>query len=72
MAFFVGALGVLQLLAGGMMFLVARSAMHETTSATLVGLGVLALGAAALINRVDELINEAKKAALDRQAGAAR
>nr|WP_295467299.1 hypothetical protein [Mesorhizobium sp.] len=73
MAFFVGVMGVLQVGFGCLMWLASRSAMHETTSATLVGLGIIAIGLAGLLNRADEIRAELVRngARIDaREAGA--
>lgn len=49
MSGFLKIIGVLMMIAGGLVLLVAKSALHEMTAATGIGLGavVLALGAVA-------------------------
>ena len=53
MAFIIGALGLLQMAAGVLILMAAKSALHETTSATAFGLGTVTLALAMILTRLD-------------------
>ena len=56
----IGLLGIGQLGFGILMWIASRSAMHETTAATLIGMGTLALGLAFVIRSAEDILAEIK------------
>lgn len=61
MAFFIGVIGLLQMAGGLIVYLAAKSAMHEILGATSLGAGTICLALAAIINALHGIENELKK-----------
>ncbi|WMW56232.1 hypothetical protein RE411_03365 [Agrobacterium pusense] len=60
------ALGLLEIIGGVLVAMAAKSAIHEILGAIAFGMGVLAIGLAAIISRMADL--EALKTATEKQA----
>ncbi|MEP9395742.1 hypothetical protein [Mesorhizobium sp. KR2-14] len=58
MGAFIGILGGLQIVVGVLLYLVAKSAMHEILAATTFGMGVLAIGLGVLIENTNNLLSK--------------
>ncbi|MGP2493502.1 hypothetical protein ACTDI4_17965 [Mesorhizobium sp. PUT5] len=54
MAAVVGILAALQILGGVLVYVLARSAMHEILAATMFGMGVIAFALGVIIERMDK------------------
>jgi hypothetical protein len=60
MAAIVLILGLIQMAGGVIIWMLAKSAMHEITSVSLFGFGVLAFGLAAIIAKIDDAMKAGK------------
>ena len=67
MKLFILILGILQVLAGVLFAIEAASAIHQILAAVAFGLGVLCMGIAAVIDRLEKLAPTPQKSAPDKQ-----